>query len=197
MEDVEENIIEEVEEIIRSDQAVFISIMVMIATGGILYLYKRQVERASKKGSLNIRYQFKFPQEKILYEKKMLEEPDPDDFKSTQEFEKCRVNWYKELNALLMKRAIMTIALTAKVNQDYKSYQNIYKSGINLDIWKSVEEAKNLVEKEIKIIQEEAEWIKPGWGKLVFQQANQLRTHMIMQQHEKMKKAKAQAENKN
>lgn len=200
MEDKTEQIMEEgalpipeVVEIIRSDQAVYISILVMILTAVALFYYRKNLEKQSKSQSLNIRYQFAYPKEKNEYEQKLLSEPDPSDFDTTAEFEARQTAWLKDISGVLMKRAIMSLSLNAKVTKDYSSYYMIYKSGVNLDIWQSVKSAKELVEKELKVIQEEAEWLKPGWGKVVFQQAQQLRIHMIRKQQAQMKQQQQKA----
>ena len=173
--------VEDVYEVITSEQALYLAIFSMIATVIFLYFYRNHQLKESKKESLNIQYQFKFPPEKTKYEKMLLEEPEEQDKKE---------QWTKEIKTVLLRRAIMSLSLSQKITQDYRSYYMIYKSGINLDIWESVKRAKEMVDKELKVIQQEADWLAPGWGKMIFMQANQLRQHMMKKQMEEAAKKK-------
>lgn len=174
-----------VDELLSSGQALFLAILFIFLTAIALLLYRRHLNSLQEAESLGMKYQFAFPQEKQLYEKKLLEEPEETD-------KEAREKWQKEISAILLRRAIMSLSLNMKINQDYRSYYMIYKSGINLDIWSTVQKAKELIDKEIKVIQQEAEWLKPGWGKMIFAQANQLRNHMLVKQ-KKMEAEKKKA----
>ena len=84
----------------------------------------------------------------------LLEEPEEQD-KEKQ--------WTKEIKTVLLRRAIMSLSLSQNITQDYRSYYMIYKSGINLDIWESVKRCKQMADKELKAIRQEADWLAPGW----------------------------------
>ena len=92
----------------------------MIASVIFLYFYRNHQLKESKKGSLIIQYHFKFPPEKTKYEKMLLEEPEEQDKKE---------QWTKEIKTVLLQRAIMSLSLSQKITQDYRSYLH------DLQIW--------------------------------------------------------------
>ena len=73
--------LEDIYEVITSEQALYLAIFSMIATVIFLYFYRNHQLKESKKGSLIIQYHFKFPPEKTKYEKMLLEEPEEQDKK--------------------------------------------------------------------------------------------------------------------
>eukprot|EP00924_Labyrinthula_sp_SR-Ha-C_P011021 snap_masked-scaffold_33-processed-gene-2.34-mRNA-1 protein AED:1.00 eAED:1.00 QI:0/0/0/0/1/1/2/0/179 len=160
----------EPEDILSVEQVLFISISAFIILGIYMYLSNKAAQAKKKEQSLSLNYKFQHPKEKNQFEDLLLKEP-------SQE-EPGYKDWHKEAMQVLMRRAVVAV-------------------GINLDLWDSVKKAKELADKEIKVIQQEAEYLKPGWGKTIFTQAQQLRQQAIAHQMKRQKEllAKQRAEN--
>lgn len=103
------------------------------------------------------------------------EEPAPLDPK------KLHPNELKEICAALFKRALADIPLAGKLQSDSAGMSRLKRSDILRDAaFDSFKGAESVIEKEIKRVQKEAQFLKPelNWGKSIFSQASQLYSQM-------------------
>lgn len=79
------------------------------------------------------------------------------------------------LSKALMRRAIQVVSSKMDLDQQKESVNSLVKTGmISEDMLKEFESAETIMFEEIKAVTEEADFLKPGWSQVIFQQATQL-----------------------
>lgn len=179
----------EIKEVLTSDQAIIVIFAVVIISAIAGYLYFKREEYKQKKDKFSVSYNFRLPQEVKLYEDMMCKEP--------EENNPMYPNWHKAVCTVLMRRAIMDVSLYTNLMKDFNRQNQLYKSGITMDSFELLKKHKKEMEAEIALVQQEAELLRPGWGRVIFKHAQEQNQHIMMMQKKKeeaekqMKQAKA------
>jgi len=91
----------------------------------------------------------------------------------------------KQLMKLLMTRAMATIPLIHKVQNEYQSTERLYKRGmVTEDVYNTLKLIKDFVNEEYQHVTEEGEELAEGFGQTIWQQANRYRSMLDQRQRE-------------
>lgn len=86
-----------------------------------------------------------------------------------------------EVQKALMERAVQCIGYTVQFNSEGSQLEGLVKAGkLDEAVFEHFKQQSLVVNAEIKDIQNEADWIKPGWSQQILQQAGQLHKQAIV-----------------
>mmetsp|Transcript_4470 Transcript_4470/g.5186 ORF Transcript_4470/g.5186 Transcript_4470/m.5186 type:complete len:245 (+) Transcript_4470:178-912(+) len=180
---IEEDIVQEV---LTAEQALTLVFVVIVSVSIVAFLYHKYNERRRKQESLGLKYNFALPKEVCQYAELLKKEP--------EEGSAAYPDWHKNASTTLFRRAVMDLMIYPQILKDHQRHERLYKTGIVLDLHEDIKRAKMLIEKEIAMVQQEAELLNPGWGRVIFAQARKRKEQLdVMRAKQEAEKAKLMA----
>lgn len=158
----------------------FLAIVILIASvvlaGGTLYYMWNDRKSTTSLASTSVTAEFQEPKERAIYYQHYNELDESKELTSDQS---------KLLKKLLMNRAMATIPLIHKVQNEYQSTERLYKRGmVTEEAYNFLKMLKEYVNDEYGRVMEEAESMQEDWGKAIWMQANKFRGMLDMRERE-------------
>mmetsp|Transcript_2752 Transcript_2752/g.4116 ORF Transcript_2752/g.4116 Transcript_2752/m.4116 type:complete len:197 (+) Transcript_2752:68-658(+) len=105
----------------------------------------------------------------------------PDEVEEYYEAKEKAKNDIMSLKNPLLKRAVEDLVVIMRLQREGPGIINLYKQAmIGEKEWRGFKQAEKIINHEIEQVQAEAELIEPGFGKLIWQRASEIRQALIL-----------------